>query len=599
MRRSLLSSSFSIAVALLAGACGGAATSSGGGTPGKLGAAPSQFPTQDTLAKIAAAPVPAHLFDDKAKDVPTWELSEPLPDAMELVPHHDDSAWSKLLEAAALARGEAVTTTEAMHCVAREQAAFLLANDAVPAEPLLNFIAARCGSPTTRVSVAFQTIAGDDRIPEAKIEAQFSGPVRAMIDKSVKSGRLDVGIAYARKSGHAVIALAVAERTLRVERTSFIPAGTGEIVVRGEVLDPVGSVRAMINRGRYGFGTCTPDLSVALPRFAFTCSALPADEAAWLTMSVIAPGRILGSAALEMLVWPAGTAKKTYAKLTRDEGAAPSATGVKTADLVQEINRVRKEASLGPLRLAEQESRTVTRLAPHYFAALHEGGDTPVADQVALGVRAGWEIEGLVRHGNLISNWTQGTQDSSEIVRLALAHPFGRETLLDPEAERVAIGTVGDEKAPDTGALFATYALFDSYRHDNDGTAVAQRLTTLRAAHHALPPILVTELNAEAQRAAKSVQDGLRTPEEALDDLLKRSAALAGGRSVSAGISETTVLESMKFPDTLLTAPSLQCGVGVGHYRQQGHPWGRFLVFYVMVGANAGPTARRGEPHAG
>jgi hypothetical protein len=159
MRRSLLSSAFSISVALLAGACGGAGVG-GGVAPGKRAADPSQFPSQDVLAKIAAAPVPAHLFDDKAKDVPTWELSEPLPDAMELVPHHDDSAWSKLLETVAAARGDAVTTTEAMHCVAREQAAFLLANDAMPAEPLVNFIAARCGSPTIQVGVAFQTARG-------------------------------------------------------------------------------------------------------------------------------------------------------------------------------------------------------------------------------------------------------------------------------------------------------------------------------------------------------------------------------------------------------------------------------------------------------
>jgi hypothetical protein len=218
---------------------------------------------------------------------------------------------------------------------------------------------------------------------------------------------------------------------------------------------------------------------------------------------------------------------------------------------------------------------------------------------VALGVRAGWEVEGLVRHGNLISSWNQGAGDSSEIVRVALAHPFGRETLLDPEASRVAIGTVSDEKEPGTGALFATYSLFDTYRHDNDANTVVQRLTALRAARHALPPTLVLELNEEAQRAAKSVQDGRRTPEEALDDLLERASQRAGGRSVSAGISESSALESMKFPEGILTIPSLQCGVGVGHHRQEGHPWGRFLIFYVMVGASVGPTARQGEPHAG
>ncbi len=593
MRCSLLTTSFSISLALLVSACGGAGVSS------PLAGAPSQFPTQDALAKIAAAPVPAHLFDDKAKDVPTWDLSESLPDAMELVPHHDDSAWSKLLDAAAAARGEAVTTTSAMHCVAREQGAFLFANGAVPAEPLAQFIAARCGSPTTRVGVAFQTMTGDDRIPEARIEAQFSAPVKAMIETSLKAGRVDAGIAYLRKNGRAVIALAVAPRAVRVDRTPMIPASDGAVVLRGEILDPVGETRAMINRGRYGFSPCTPDPSVALPRFAFRCSVLPADEAAWLSMSVIAPGRMIGSEALSMLVWPSGAPKKTYAKLAHDAVTAPPAGGLKVADLVQEINRVRKEANLAPLRFAEQESQTVTRLSPHYFAALREGGESRVADQVALGVRAGWEIEGLVRYGNMISTWTLGSRDPAAVVRAALAYPFGRETLLNPEAERLAIGTASADNESDVGALFATYSLFDTYRHDNDLTTVANRLDVLRASHHALPPVLVNEFNTEAQRAAKSVQDGKRTPEEALDDLLKRASTLTQGRALHAGISETSSLEGMQFPDSMLTAPSLQCGVGVGHYRREGHPWGRFLVFYVVLDPLSGPTARRGGPHAG
>lgn len=588
--------SIPIALSLLVCACGGAGGA--GGVAAPRASEPTQFPTQDALAKIAAAPVPARLFDDKAKDVPTWELSEPLPDAMEQVPHHDDSVWSKLLDEAVAGRGDAVTTSEAMHCIARQQAAFLLANDAIPAAPLVDFIAARCGLPTGQVGVAYQTLAGDDRIPEAGIESQFHDPVKAMIAKAL-TGRVDAGIAYVRKSGHAVIAVSISPRSARVERMPLVPASGGGVVIRGEVLDPVGSLRAMINRGRYGFGACVLDPTVELPRFAITCPASSADEAAWITMIAVPPGRILGSAVLETLVWPAGAPAKTYARLARDAAAAPASGAVKLVDMVQEINRVRKDAGLAPLRIAEQESRTVERLAPHYFAGMREGTSNPVADQVALGLRAGWEVDGLVRHGGMISTSVQGSGDYAEVVRTALSHPFGRETLLDPGAERVAIGTVGAEKDADLGALFATYALFDSYHHDNDGRIVGARLTALRAAHHALPPTLVTDLGVAAQRAAKSVQDGKRTPEEALDDLLRQASEQAGGKRVHAGITETSSLEEMRFPDGMLTVPLLVCGVGVGHYRRAGHPWGRFIVFYVMVDEIVGPTALQGSSHAG
>jgi hypothetical protein len=302
---------------------------------------------------------------------------------------------------------------------------------------------------------------------------------------------------------------------------------------------------------------------------------------------------------LDTLVWPAGVPTKTYAKLARDDSAAPAAGAVALADIVQELNRVRTSAGLAPVRVAEQQSRTVARLAPHYFASVLEGESSSVANDVALGLYAGWEVDGLVRRGGMISTSVQGSGDSAEIVRTALSHPFGRETLLNPEIERVAVGTVTAANGTDLGAVFATYALFDSYRHDNDGMIVAASLVAQRGAHRALPPTMVTELNVEAQRAAKSVQDGLRTPEEALDDLLKRASERAGGRSVRAGITETSSLEDMKFPDGMLTAPSLQYGAGVGHYRREGHPWGRFIVFYVMVDETVGPTALQGTPHAG
>jgi hypothetical protein len=55
----------------------------------------------------------------------------------------------------------------------------------------------------------------------------------------------------------------------------------------------------------------------------------------------------------------------------------------------------------------------------------------------------------------------------------------------------------------------------------------------------------------------------------------------------------------MTFPDGMLTAPSLLFGAGVGHYRRAGHPWARFIVFYVMVDETVGPTALEGSPHAG
>jgi len=56
-------------------------------------------------------------------------------------------------------------------------------------------------------------------------------------------------------------------------------------------------------------------------------------------------------------------------------------------------------------------------------------GEPRVARQARAALDAGWEVDGLVRRGGMISTSAQGSGDAAEIVRTALSHPFGRETL--------------------------------------------------------------------------------------------------------------------------------------------------------------------------
>jgi hypothetical protein len=571
-------------------ACGAAP----GSAPRLSGAVSSEqttFPTQEQIAKIAAAPAPARLFDDNAKDVPTWELTGPLPDAVERTPPRDDSPWGKLFLEAAAVRGEAVLATLAMHCLARENAAFYLANDALPAEMLERFIAARCGAPTGLAATAFQVITGDARTPDDKLFAQFQGRVKELIDKTIKAGQLEAGLAYVRKGGRAVIALSVLPQTVRLDRTPLAAGPDGKVVLRGEALGAAVGLRALVNRGRHGYAECAVSPAVKLPRFEITCEAARDDEVAWLSVTALPPGRVLGMPLVEMLVWPSGAPGKVYAKLARGAG---NAAGPSADELLKEINEVRKEASLPPLRLAEQESRTATQLAPHYFASLERGGDDVIPDQVALGLLAGWEVDGMVRNGHFVSTWVANASSGAEVVRSAISRPIGRETLLDPAAERVAVGPVATDRAH--GAVFTTYSLFDAYRHDEDAKKLGTRLATLRAARGVPPPRMVVDFNAEADRAARSVQAGQRSPEEALSDLLQRISEKLG-RNVRGWAAETTSLDRLEFPDNLQSLPVLTFGVGVAHHRRPGHAWGRFVVLLIVLdeGISGGMTARREE----
>lgn len=586
MRRSLLASLAPLP--LLLAACGPAGRTAPR-SAGTLFVEQTVFPTKDVLARLAAAPTPSKLSDDHAKDVPTWELQGPLPDAVDAAPAHDDSPWGKLLQEVAAPRGDAVLLTEAMHCVARENAAFYLVNDAMPAEMLERFIAARCGAPSGLAGSALQLITGDERIPDEKIYQQFQAKVRENAGKLLQGGRFEAGLAYVRKGARAVIGISAIPQVVRLERTPLTVGADGKVVIRGEVLSQTAGVRGLINRGKHGYADCTASTTVALPRFVITCPASREDEVAWLSVSAYPTGRVLGMPVVEMLVWPSGAPGKTYAKLAR--GAAP-ASAASTEELLAEINRVRGEAKLSALRLAEQETRTAARLAPHYFGALEANKDDGVTDQVALGLLAGWEVEGMVRSGNFVSTWVNDAASWAEVVRAAITRPIGRATLLDPAAERVALGPA--DAARGRGAVMSTYALFDGYKHDDDAKALAARIAAARGERGLIPPKVVIELNGDAARAADRVQAGSRTPLEALSDLLERASERLG-RSVRGWVAEASSLDRVKLPDQLLTQPSLAVGIGVGHHRPQGAAWGRFVVMIVMIDeAPAAQTARAG-----
>ncbi len=249
--------------------------------------------------------------------MPSWDLDGPLPDALDGAPSQDDSPWGKLLAETAAVKSGGAVPTEAMRCVARQYAAFFLANEAIPADPLERFIAARCGAPTGQIGAAAQAVTGDDRIPEEKLYEQFHERVKGMIEKTVQPGHLDAGVGYLRKNGHAVIAVAITPRTVRLERTPFVPGPDGKVVLRGELLAPASTLRAMVNRGRYGYATCAVDPTVRLPSFAVTCDPAREDEVAWLTLSSLPPGRLLGIPVVDLLVWPSGALGKSYVKLGR------------------------------------------------------------------------------------------------------------------------------------------------------------------------------------------------------------------------------------------------------------------------------------------
>lgn len=189
-------------------------------------------------------------------------------------------------------------------------------------------------------------------------------------------------------------------------------------------------------------------------------------------------------------MYPAGKPEQPYAHAPASADGLPSGDAAISVVLLGGINAVRTEAALPGVRSAEAQSRTATQLAPYYFASRY-GGDSAVADKVALGLLAGWDVDGMVREGHFGAQWSY-ERDVAAFVEAAIASPFGREALLDPQAVQIALGPLVDKDNPGFGAVFGTYAMIDATGRTDNAAAVVARLTKLRGKISRPPPAAAT-----------------------------------------------------------------------------------------------------------
>jgi hypothetical protein len=288
---------------------------------------------------------------------------------------------------------------------------------------------------------------------------------------------------------------------------------------------------------------------------------------------------VLGDTVVEALVFPSGKPDKTYARARR-AASAPLDRAVMTRALVERLNAVRSEAGLGPVRVSAAESRRAELLAPHYFAAVAGEGDVTVADRIALGLQAGWDVEGVVRHGH----FTAGAGEAgnpADLLDLALARPFGRRALLDPDVQAVALGTVVPGGRT-LGAVFGTYAILDPAKTPREAAATLGRLVELRRAKRLAAPTAVPELAGVMAKAVDRVEKG-QAPADAMQWLLDASAEQLRGRTLHASVLTAPSVDRIQFPAALLADPSVDLAVGVGRYRAEGEPWAQLVVFFVTI----------------
>ena len=531
-----------------------------------------EFTSPDELKQQAP---PAEIFGGGTRPVDRWVLTGPLPARVELAAHREESPWQRQLEAAGAKRPGLVFLSEQMHCVARETGLFLLANKASPDPSLDRFIHSRCGAVTGASANAW--ISGDTR-PEETDEAaarRMQDGLSQLLAKSLSSGNLEAGIWFGRKENQLVAMVSWETRLAQLEPVEVRPGATGQVIIRGEALMAAGSVSGVITHGRFGVEDCVPDHNVALPKFSFACPADPSDASVSLELLGTPPGRVLGSDLVHLILWPPAGDPKVYVH-------SRTAAAIGDGSVLSLVNQVRANANLALLSIAPRESATAASLAPIYFAALTGHAPETHADAIALGLLAGWEVDGIVRDGRIASAWLSSEAGEDKLIEELLDLPSGRRTLLAPDARQVAIGQV--KKGAASAAVVTTYAFFEARDYTAEEMRVLSRIAKERAARQRPEPKMIAGLRDQARKSAGLVQSGQSRPEEALN-ALAQAASRGGTRQVHTWGMESVSLDEVQLPDGVLDSKSAALGIAIGHYRPAGAAWGRYVVFLVMIDA--------------
>lgn len=566
---------------VLVGLCAGC----GGGAGGARASTPSIFPSRDEVARIQATPLPEGAFGERVAVVDTWTLSSPVSDTIEDKPREPSAPWEKPLASAVKKRGGEVVASEAMSCIAREVAAIIVEKGAFPAMNVRRFITARCGAPSAQVFFNAWTRDVQGEVSEDKLFEETKADVAKLVEESLPKGPSAAGLWFGRVKDKLVAFTAVQPRRVRLDPMPAVPEG-GKVVLRGELFEPTAFVRAVANRGRFGFSECKSDPTVALPAFSVTCEVSPDDPHAWIELAAFPPGRIVGHSVVQTMVFPAGKPSNEYRFRAAEDAPAVAPTALPAA-LVSSINEQRQKAGLSLLSLEGAQSRTAQNLAPYFFAAAAGQTEETLADKVVLGVRAGWDVLGTVRFGEIASVTAPASASPAQIIDLALEQPSARAALFAPETSRLAIGPAYSKKDPLVGVLFATYALLDPATHAEDAKKVIDKIVQKRAAKGLPPPALLGGLDQVAQEVSLAVSRGDETPEQGLQDFLQGSVSTLG-RGLRAWVFEGATLDLLEPPKELVDAPALHFAVAVTHYKPANEPWARLVVYCVVDPEAAG-----------
>lgn len=561
-RSSLLAVGLAGALALAGTGCGGPDAKS----PKSL-VVPNPFPTKSALEKLARAPLKSKPGRAVAS-VPEWRVDPT--DVPDVSP-----VERRLVERSSAAKRP--TFTRELRCIARELGRLRAEHGADADERVQRFIIGACGRTdagglsTFHLSGEAPAELSDDELLEAwkgqlALPASFDGKA--------------AGAWLTRKGTRAVVMFVGGEDRSDV---TLSPSGTpGVVTVRGTAAAGVEQVMALVNQGREGVARCEPNKTATPPQFAFDCELDDEDPWTWIEVLSRKSGRVLLRATALLL---ARRDPSAPVELTRGAAATAPPRPDAVTEILESVNRARANASLTPLTPAPEQAAVNARFAAHFFDA-EATNDPSTADTVALGLLAGWDVDGTIRDGSFFGTMLTGATSAASWIDYALEHPMGRFTLLAPGARQIAVGPTTAAGAG-LGVVITTYSFFGAEDAQANAKRVMTHIAEGRAARGLAPATALGDLPALVD-AARLVNAGQREPMAALEQALAVETQRLG-RPLLGWALVTHDLDVLDLPAELLDPGPVAVRVLVTHYHPEGAPWGAYLVYIVFPA----PTRRQ------
>lgn len=542
----------------------------------------SVFPSREELASVLQRPAPSADVEGGVRrvDADEWALQGPLPDTVGETPAPSSSPWERLLRDAIRERGEEVEVTVEMNCVARELGRFLLERGAAPPRDAQSFIEGRCGAVAHHVSFWFATGGATASTTDEQLLRDAVERPRESIRDALGDGHQVAGVALVRSPSRYALVVTRDVRAVELEPLSQLPDASGTVTLFGRVYDRPGDLDAIVTHGAHASVACERDPTMPLPLFRFTCATERGDDIARIALVGRHTGRRLGEPIFTVLVRPDGGSHTTWRRPDHPHGPIGDTPEESAARMLALINHHRADAGLAPVALAREESRTACRVAPWYFAARAGRGDARAADTVALGLLAGWDVEGVVGGGEIGSMRDMPTRDLGAWVVAALQAPHGRRALLSAETSQVALCAWTERDGSLRGALWAAYATLDASHADEEARAAHARIMRERRARGATTAPPDPTLTEVARDFARRIERGdFGTLDDALHVMLQ-AAASQDAPVVAGSIASPERIETMEVSGQMAQGPGA-IGVAVAYWRDPEALWTRRHVLVI------------------